>query len=825
MQMPWQNLRYTIRVLGRNPGFTVVAVLSLALGIGANTAIFTLINALLLRELPVRAPDRLVELSAIRGVNKTPFSFPMFQEVERGQRVFSGLIGWGGAPVDVEVNGVLSQADVLGVTGNYYLELGANSILGRLLIPDDVNLGSGAPSQIAVLGYEFWQRHFGGAFDVIGKRIRIEGHLFMIVGVTRKWFMGMTTGRATDITIPISAEPLIRAGNFGLEDRSVLWLFVTGRLKNGITLEQARAQLQSFWPDILAATVSTQAPGPRRQAFLSMGLDVAPAATGIAKDLRAQFTRPLYILSGIVALILLVACVNLTNLMLARSVARSHEMSVRVALGATRWTLARQALLEGLLLSLAGALLGLAFAYWGSRLLVILMTQGYFTPVTLDLTPDLRVLGLTVVVAIFTGILLGLAPAWRSSRENPASTLQQNARSVAGSMGGLSKALIVTQVTLSLVLLLGAGLLIRSFQRLSSLNPGFEKESLLQITLHPRPGGYRDVDMSNYRWQLITRIANLPGVRSASFSDDSIPSSQTYRESVSLTSADASLGLRVMTSELMVSRAFFPTLGITLVRGRDFDENDDPQHPNVAIISSSLAKSLFHNADALGQHIRVGVMPAFQDLKVIGLASDARLFDLRDPAAPIIYFPVFQHPDWLQWGTLFVRTNAAPESIANTMGREIESLGREYPLRTTTASQVISQALVEERAMAVLSTFFGGLALVLASIGLYGLLSYAVTRRTREIGIRVALGAQRQNILWTVLRECMALALFGIALGVPCALAASRLIASTLFSVSSNDASTLTAVSLLLFAVSLFAGYLPARRASAIDPMDALRAE
>jgi predicted permease len=291
-----------------------------------------------------------------------------------------------------------------------------------------------------------------------------------------------------------------------------------------------------------------------------------------------------------------------------------------------------------------------------------------------------------------------------------------------------------------------------------------------------------------------------------------------------LTSADASTGAHVLASDARVSPGFFRTLGIGLIRGRDFDGNDNQQHPTVAIISSSVAKNLFRNGDPVGQHIRFGFMPAFQNLEIIGVASDARLFDLRDPA-PVVYLPVLQQPDWAQWGTLFVRTSAAPESTANIVGQEIESLGREYPLRTKTASQVISDVLVEERVVALLSTFFGALALVLASIGLYGLMSYAVTRRTREIGTRVALGAQRQNILWIVLRETIALTLFGIALGIPCALAASRLIASTLFSVSPNDAPTLIAVSLLLLAVALLAGYLPARRASAIDPIIALRTE
>ena len=382
MERLWQNLRYTIRVLAKNPGFTTVAILSLALGIGANTAIFTLINAVLLRDLPVRQPERLVQLVGVRPDGKVPFSYPMFREVERGQRVFTGLIGWGtGGMQSVEVNGILSQNHVVAVTGNGYSELGVTPLLGRLLTPEDSNPSSGTTSQVAVLGYEFWHSRLGGAVDVVGKQIRVEGHPFSIIGVTRKWFAGMTTGQPPDITIPITAYPALMEGNeFTLDSRSILWLSVIGRLKDGVTIEQARAQLQSFWPDVLLATASTEIPGPRRQRFLSMGLEVSSAAKGFTSGLRSQFARPLFVLAGIVGLILLVACVNLANLMLARAAACSHEMSVRVAIGASRWSLARQVLTESLALSLAGALLGLAFAFWGSHLLVLLMTQGESIP-------------------------------------------------------------------------------------------------------------------------------------------------------------------------------------------------------------------------------------------------------------------------------------------------------------------------------------------------------------------------------------------------------------------------------------------------------------
>ncbi|MGC1620186.1 MAG: ABC transporter permease [Candidatus Acidiferrum sp.] len=821
----WQTLRYTFRVLAKNPGFTTVAILSLALGIGANTAIFTLINALLLRDLPFRHPEQLVQLLVVRPDGTVPFSYPMFRELERNQRVFTGLTAWGtGGLQSVEVSGILSQNYVVAVTGNGYSELGVTPLFGRLLIPEDSNPESNTTSQVAVIGYQFWQQRLGGKLDVVGKQIRVEGHPFTIVGVTRKWFAGMTVGQPPDITIPITAYPMLMEGNeFTLGSRSLLWLTVIGRLKNGVTIDQARTQLQSFWPDLLLATASTETPGPRRERFLSMGLQVTSAAKGFPSGLRSQFGRPLYVLAGIVGLILLVACVNLANLMLARAAARSHEMSVRVAIGASRWSLARQVLTESLVLSITGALLGLAFAYWGSHLLVGLMTQGSLFPPALDLSPDLRVLSLTAFVAVLTGILFGLAPAWRSSREDPAATLQQNLRSLSGGAGRLNKALIITQVALSLVLLLGAGLFVRSFQRLRSIDLGFQKESLLEITLYPKPGGFLNLDLNNYQKQLLARISNLPGVVSVSFGDATIPSPQGWHDTVSPMTADSSTGARVMANAAEVSPGFFRTLGIQVLRGRTFDETDDEKHPHVSVVNSALANRLFPKGDAIGKTIRFGFMPEFEKIEIVGIARNARIFDIRDAATPILFLSSLQYPS--QWGGLLVRTKETPEALAKTISNEVESLGHEYVIRTRTVAQTIDAELLEERVTALLSGFFAALALLLASIGLYGLMSYAVTRRTREIGIRVAVGAQRQNVLWLVLRETLTLALFGIVIGIPAALAASRLIASMLFGLSPSDLPTIATVSFLLLVVALLAGYFPARRASAIDPIVALRSE
>ncbi len=810
-----QNLRYTARVLRKSPGFTAVAIFSLALGIGANTAVFSLLDALLLRDLPVREPERLVELSVVRRGDKIMFSYPMFRVIERGQKVFSGLIGWSfGEMANVELNGELSQADVRSVTGNYYSELGAVPLLGRLIAPEDID-SAGGTSPVAVLSFEFWQRRFGGAANVVGKEIAIEGQPFTIVGVTRRWFTGMSAGEAPDVTIPLKST----------DERSRLWVFITGRLKDGVTLAQARAQLESLWPEILRATTPTEAPGLRRQLFFSMGLDVSPAATGINRRLRSHFSRPLFLLMGMVGLILLAACVNLANLMLARAAARSHEMSVRAALGASRGTLVRQVLTESLALSACGALLGLALAYLGSRLLVSLLTEGSLTPIVLDLRPDWRVLSFTGLAAILTGILFGLAPAWRCAREDPISVLQQNPRSVAGAAGKLGKALIVSQVALSLVLLMGAGLLVGSFRKLTSADLGFQKERVLEVHLFPRPGGYQDLDASAYHQQLTERIASLPGVDSEGFSDVAVGSDQRWQDKVSTMEDTASPSAGFMASAAMISPDFFRTLGISIVRGRDFNWNDDEHHPRVAILSSSLAQKLFPSGNALGQQIRFSFMPELQGLEVVGVAGNARLFDLHDASAPVIYLPSLQVLKSEPWAYLFVRTRESPETVARAVGKEVASLGREYPLSTETVSEEISQALVEERAIAWLSTFFAGLALLLASVGLYGLMSYGVTRRTREIGVRMALGARAASVRWAVLRETLALALAGIALGIPCALASSRLIAGMLFGISPGDLPTTASISALLLVVALAAGYLPARRASRVDPAVALRAE
>ena len=709
----------------------------------------------MLRDLPIRQPERLAEVSLTRDGDKVPFSYPMFREFERGQRVFTGLIGvdlgyqWQAGMFNVEVNGILSQHNVHSVTGNYYSELGVVPLLGRLLAAVDVSHGEATTSQVAVISYEFWQRHFGGAPDVVGKQIRVERQPFTIIGVTRKWFTGLTPGQPPEVTIPITAAPLVEDGTSSLERNGIYWVFLFGRLKPGVNIEQAQAQLRSLWPGVLRATdFKVDYPEPKFQTALSsMPLDVSSAARGVSEDIRSQFTPPLFVLAGIVGLILLVACVNLANLMLARAAARSHEMSVRVAIGASRWSLVRQVLTESLALSLAGASLGLAFAYWGVHLLVLLVTQGNLVPVSLDLRPDLRVLSLTGSLAILTGTFFGLAAAWRCSHEDPATVLQQSAHSLSGGASKLSKALIMTQVALSLILLLGAGLLIKSFEKLRSVDLGFQKENVLEVGLYPRPGGYQNLDVNSYHKQLIERISSIPGVLSVAYANNSIVggAQEGWRETVSPASADSAIAVNVEAYGTMVSPSFFRTLGIPLLRGREFEATDDELHPRIAIVSSSLAERLFPNGEAIGKRISIPIMRGYQNIEIVGIAGNARILNLRDASTPILFLSELQTPQ--KRGGLVVRTKEAPEAFTKTVGLAIESLGHEYPLWTKTITQVMSQELVEARVTAMLSGFFAVLALLLASIGLYGLMSYTVTRRTREIGIRVALGAQPKNVL------------------------------------------------------------------------------
>ncbi len=819
-----QDVRYGFRLLWRSPGLATVALLSLALAIGANTAIFSLLNAVLLRELPVRQPERLAALSVLRrdGISDS-FSLPMWREIERNQRVFSGLFGWWGDSVEnVEANGVLSRALIFGVTGSFYSELGVSPRVGRLIVPDDVKLEAGAPERVAVIGYGFWQRQLNGDPSVMGKTIRVQGVPFTVIGVAPKGFTGMTIALEPDVTIPLTALPMAE-GQEIRGNRRWFGLDIAGRLKDGVSLAQAQAQLESFWPSVRDATIPLDYTEMQRGEFLARRLEVKSAARGLDIYVRSRYTRALYALMSVTALILLIACVNLASLMLARAGSRRHEIGVRVALGAARGRLARQLLTENILLSLGGALFGLGLAYWGTRALRDFILQTFIVPPALNVTPDLRVLVFTSVTAILTGILFGLAPAWHAAHQDPAELLQQNLLKLSGGTTRFGKLLLSSQVALSLVLLMSAGLFVKSLENLRSINPGFRSDGVLQVKLYGVPGGYKNIDNDTYYPELIRRVSSVPGVRVAGLANFRPGLGSPWKQAISPVSPGTGTGSNLQAALALVSPGLFESLSMSLLQGRHFQWKDDDHAPRVAILSRKFAQQLFPSGDAIGRHIRVGSEPQRQDIEIVGIVSDARLFNIREPDSAVVYVPSLQEPKYIHWNSLEVSATGNPAALTKTIKAEIESLGHEYALWITPLAVARDSGLLQERITAMLSAFFAGLALILAAIGLYGLMSYTVTQRTREIGIRIALGAQKASVQRMVVRDTLGLVLAGIVIGVPLALAATRLIANFLFGLSTNDPAVLALAAILLLIIGMSAGFLPARRATHVDPMVALR--
>ena len=820
------DCRYALRMLLKNPGFTLVAVLTLALATGANTAIFSLLNGLALRPLPVPRAEQLVRFGAQSGDEPyVALSLPLLEQMSGAQRVFSSTFGWSADMLfTVDTGGALSRNDIWAVTGNFYSELGTTPELGRLIGPEDDDLRAASPTPVAVLAFNFWQRHYGGDPNVVGRVLKIEGAAFTIIGVTRPDFTGISADRLPEVTIPLAAQPLL-AGDVDarefLRRADALFLEAAGRLKPNVRFDEARAQLDSIWPAIRDSLAPANLPPAHRSRFLALHLKVEPGEKG-SSVLRKQFTEPLYVLLAISGLVLLVACVNLATLMLSRAAGRSHEIAVRIALGASRARLVRQTLTESLLLSVSGALAGFLLAYWWSHTLAdFILTQFFNAPARLHLAPDTRVLLSTAAVAIFTGVLFGLAPAWRATREDPNFALQNNSQKIARSTGRLGKSLIVSQVALSLVLLAASGLFIRTLMKLRTIEPGYQAPGVLDASLYPKPGGYKNLDWINYYEELTARVSRLPGVDSAGIAKMSL-GWRAWKEDVRAVDANESL---TNVDFSFVMPGFFHTVGISPQRGRIFTWRDHDKSPRVAVVSQSLANKLFAGREPVGQLLEITSEPTWQKVEIVGIVSDASLYDIRRHAPPTLYLPTTQYGEIMGWSQLMLRTKAAPAAMANAVRQTVESLGHEYVAKTHMIVETIDRSLLRERVFALLSAFFGGLALVLAAIGLYGLMAYNVTRRTQEIGVRIALGAPRQNILSMILGETLGLTSIGLAIGLAVSLATSPLVASMLYGVPARDPITLAAVSAVLIAVAAFAAWLPARRATRVDPLTALRYE
>lgn len=822
-----QDVRFGLRVLSKSPAFTAVAVLILCLGIGAANSIFTLLNAILYRELPVPHAEQLVQLRVRYHTGQpAPLSLPMFQALGREQDVFSGMFAWSsGGPTDVEIDGKLARNNVFYVSGTYFSDLWQRPLLGHLIGPADAN-PSGPLSRVAVISYGFWQTRFAGSPGVLGQQIVIAAEPFTIIGVTPKNFSGLSEGAPTDIMIPFTAFTLVQPRiPFKITSGHYLWLSVMARLKHGISIAQARGQLSAIWPGILADAVPPDETGERRQQYLSMGLLVTSAVRGPDWDERAQYWRPLYYVMGVVVLILLAVCVNLAGLITARSIARLEETSVRLALGATPWRIARQTLVEGLLLSCAGGLLGLALGFFGARWMLASLSRVSAAPVGLELRPDIHVLSFTTIAAVTTAILFGLAPALHASRVDAGTLVHRDSRRFLSRVGRIGQSLIITQTSLSLVLVLAGGLFTRSFWNLRTAPSGFDRSSVLNVWLMKRPGTANSMSVATYYRELTDRLDHLPGVRAAGLADFVPGDGATPRidNVASVGASEISTGPVCVISSTMPG--FFHSIGMTMLRGRDFTWTDGPRRPRVAIISFSLSRRLFGDRNPVGAYVNVGTAPDFQDLDIIGVVNDARLYNPRTSRPLTIFLDGLQYADGPEEVMLFVRAARDPLPLASAISHVIDSLGYQFVARSTTLEEADAQALTQERLSAMVSGFVAVFALLLTCLGLYGLITQTVTRRTREIGIRAALGADRWNIIRLVLMHAFVLIVVGIALGVVCSLIAARFVAALLYGISPNDVASIIGTALILLSIGLLAAYIPARRASRIDPAVALRHE
>ncbi|HTX33992.1 MAG TPA: ABC transporter permease [Bryobacteraceae bacterium] len=816
-----QDLRYAVRLFRNSPGFTAVALLSLALGIGANTSIFSLIDALLLRSLPVFHPEELLQ------VHMAPaqfFSNPMWEQIRDRQDVFSALFAYGRWPLNLSADGEARYADGQFVSGGYFDTLHVHAVLGRTLVPADDQRG--CPGA-AVLSYAFWQRAYGGR-DVLGRTITLDAHPIPIVGVADPRFTGIDVGTSVDVLVPLCAEEIIHGETSHLETNAVpgdnnnlfLWLRIIGRPQAGISPSRAAARLKTLAPAVFRATLPRHWRPQDQARYLQRTLAIRPIPTGLSY-LRPQYRQPLFILMVIVGMVLLIACANVANLLLARGAARRREIAIRMALGSGRGRLFRQLLTESLLLACSGAALGVIFAQWATRRLAA------YLDVPLDLAPDLRVLSFTAAVAILAGLFFGMAPAWRGARVPPQAAMKANSRGVLdGSRFGLGKALVAAQIALSVLLVAGAGLLLATFWQLAQLNPGFDPGRVLLTDVDLRNGHYPAEERAGAFREMLARIRAIPGVRAASISD------QTPLCGCNSTEALAFEGRAPSAADLTVSRnlvsaGYFQTLGTPLLAGRDFDSGDTPTSPPVAIVNQTLARRYFGSASPLGHRFRILKGDRLSDpVEIVGVVGDAKYGSLREEIAPTVYSAWSQDATANPQAAIAIRAAAGdPAALIPPVKSAIAQLNRGVSIEFTSLAAKVGQSLARERLLALLSGFFGGLALLLAAIGLYGLMSYTIARRRNEIGIRMALGAGPARLLAMVLREVAVLIAAGLTLGLLLCMAMTRLITSLLYGVQPNDPPMLALAAAALGATAALAGYLPARRASRMDPMAALREE
>jgi putative ABC transport system permease protein len=826
-----KDLRFGLRQLRLNPTFTIVSVLSLALGIGANTAIFQLIDAVRLRTLPVERPQELAYIDFAKGSHKSGrfttrsarLTYAQWQQIHERPQAFTGTLAWSATQFNLAPGGEVRNAEGLFVSGDFFSLLGVSTVLGRTLTAEDDRAGCGSPG--AVISYSFWQREFGGNPGVLGHSVKLDGRPITIVGVTPAGFFGVEVGNRYDVALPLCADPLFSEDGQGrIPDRHNWWLSAMGRLKPGWTIQRANVELQTLSPRIMEATLPPTYRPDDAKGYLANKLAVTAGGTGVS-ELRQDYENPLWMLLATTGLVLLIACANLANLLLARASVREREIAVRQAIGASRGRLITQLLSESMLLALFGTALGALLAQALSRALVaFLTTTGNSLFVGLQLDP--RVLGFMAAVAVLTCLLFGLAPAIRATSIAPASAMRSGGRGLTTGRDrfGLRRALVVAQISLSLVLLVGAFLFVRSLQKLLDIQPGFRPEGIVAVDLDLRPGHYSKDRLPQVYRDILERLRVRTGAASAAQVGWTPVSGAGWNES---TWAEGSSAAH---QDCMYNRAgpgYFKTMDTAFLAGRDFDERDNRTAPKVAIVNEAFAQRFFGGQNPVGRSFRVQGPAGKPDpiYQVVGLVRNTKYYELREDFKPIGFVPIAQDDDPDAGATYVLRTNAPVGGIFRAATAAVAEVNPGIGIQFTALTKQLKESLLRERLMAALAGAFGVLAGSLAVLGLYGVIAYMVARRRNEIGVRIALGAGRGRVIRLVLKEAAVLLAIGLAVGVGLALWAARAATAMLYDLKPYDPLTLGGAVAVLALVALVASYAPAYRASRLDPMEALREE
>jgi predicted permease len=826
----WQDLKFSVRLLRLNPAFAAAAILSLALGIGANTAIFQLLDAIRMRTLPVTNPQELAEVriadrNGATGAFMTRYpklTNPQWEQIRAQQQGFSGLFAWGPTSFNISPGGEVHNVQGLWVSGEFFEVLRIEPEKGRLLSPPDDRPGCASPG--VVISHAFWQRQFGGDPSVLGRKITIERHPFEVIGVTPASFYGVEVGRNFDVALPLCVEPIIRSEFSVLNRRDGWWLTAMGRLKPGWTLERTSAQARAISPGIFEATLPTEFDAGDAKHYLGYKLGVFPADTGVS-ELRSTYESPLWLMLGLAALVLLIASANLANLMLARASAREREIGMRMAVGATRGRLIRQLLVESLLLGLTGAFFGALLANGLTQFLVASISTSH-QPLFVDLAMDWRMLGFTTAITLITCALFGLTPALRATQVSPGAVLKASGRNSTNgpTRFGLRRVLVVSQIAMSLMLVIGALLFGRSLQKLANLDTGFTQDGVLEMDLDLTTLQLPVSRRTEFKQQVLDQVRGIPGVESAAEAGIVPLSGDGMNRQVLVNHAGQVVEGKSELNE--ISPNYFATWRTPILAGRDFDERDTLQSPLVAIVNQAFSEKYLGGVNPVGATFRVkSESKETGPYQIVGLVKNTKLYDLREDFLPTMFMPVAQkaHPE--QDETILIRSQASLFGLISSLKSTVQQFNRVIDINFTPYRKMVETSLLRDRLMARLSGFFGILAVLLATVGLYGVIAYMVERRTSEIGVRLALGANRTSIMRLVLGEASVLLGLGLLIGTVLSLAGGRAAATLLFGLKPTDLLTYLLAIVSLSAVAALASFLPAWRAAGFDPMAALRNE